>query len=43
MSDFRINRQTAREIQIRRIRKKHGLTYRQADLLAGWCFGEVAS
>lgn len=31
----------ARELQVKYLRKRFGLTYRQADLLAGWCFGEA--
>lgn len=31
----------ARDLQIAFLRKNHGLTYRQAALVASWCFGEV--
>lgn len=32
---------SAHDLQIAYLRSRHGLTYRQASLLAGWCFGEV--
>ena len=40
MTDLRVNRQTPRDLQARRLRLKHGLTPRQADNLARWHFGE---
>lgn len=38
--DRRINHPTPGDLQIRHLRTRHGLTQRQADLLAGLLFGE---
>lgn len=40
-SGKRINRPLPREIQIRRLARRYGLSRQQAELLAGHCYGEV--
>lgn len=37
----RINRSLPRDIRIRRLARRHGLSRHQAELLAGYCYGEV--
>ena len=41
--DRRINRPTPRALQVRRIRRKHGMSQRQAALLARHSFGEAST
>ncbi len=36
----RINRPAPREMQVRHLSRRYGLSHEQARLLAGFCFGE---
>ncbi|WP_256369771.1 hypothetical protein [Tropicimonas sp. IMCC6043] len=37
---MRIYYPAPRDLQIRHLRRRFGLTHRQAEVLASWCFGE---